>query len=175
MSEPDDSRVRRAAAFDALYRAEFARLAGALRLHTGNRHLAEEVAQEVFERAWMRWGRLELLDRPEGWLYTTGFRLARRRLGRRHVRAEVSLEEGDRVGGNDPAGPAVDRVAIERALLTLPDRQRQAVILRQVLGFDPAAGAGMLGCSPEAFRQLCHRGLAALRAGGGLAVEVGEG
>lgn len=161
------------AAFDALYRAEFGRLAGALRLLTGSRSVAEEVAQDVFERAWARWRRVEKLDRPEGWLYTTGFRLARRKMQRAHVGAEVALAEGGvgagRVAGDagsigrDPAGGAVDRLVLERSILALPERQRQAVVARHVLGFSTEEAAAVLGVAPDALRQLLRRGVAALR------------
>lgn len=41
--------------FEALCRREYPRLVGALGLYTGNRAVAEELAQESLARAWRRW------------------------------------------------------------------------------------------------------------------------
>jgi hypothetical protein len=68
--------VRRASAdgeaFDAFYQHEFARLAGALRLVTGDRAVAEELAQEAMLRAYRAWPRVSAMDRPGAWLLTVG-------------------------------------------------------------------------------------------------------
>ncbi len=52
---------------------------------------------------------------------------------------------------------------LERALASLPLRQRQAVIARHVLGFDGSTAAAMMGMRPDAFRQLLKRSLGELR------------
>ncbi len=87
--------------FDALYRAEFVKLAGALRLLSGESTTADDVAQETFVRAWERWDRVDSLEQPAGWLYVTAFRMIRRRLGRE--RRRPALEQGSvgRPGAHD--------------------------------------------------------------------------
>ena len=144
-------------AFDAFYRAQWSRLAGALRLMSGDSMTADEVAQEAMTRAWMRWTRVSQLDRPEGWLYVTAFHLLRRRLDRERRRPDPPVP-------HNGEGPVVaDRVALQRALLTLPLRQRQAVVASLVLGFDGPEAADLLGVTPDNFRQILHRGLQTLR------------
>lgn len=144
--------------FDAFYRAQWGRLAGTLRLMSGDAMTADEVAQEAFVRAWMRWRRVEALDRPEGWLYVTAFRLLRRRSGR-----EARRPLPDPVAEGTAPTPIADRVALQRALGALPARQREAVVVRHVLGYDGPAAAALLGMRPDAFRQLLSRALRDLR------------
>src|SRR6184192_698653 len=108
--------------FDAFYRAEFGRLAGALRLICGDGVVAEELAQEAFVRAYAAWDRVAALDRPVGWLYTTGFNLVRRRW-RDRARDRGRAVPAPRL----PAGAddAAARVDIAAALVALPLNQRK--------------------------------------------------
>src|SRR5437773_9715963 len=85
----DDALVD-APSFESFYEAERDGLFGALVLITGNRHEAEEVAQDAFLALWERWDRVSGLEDPTGYLYRTamnGFRKRRRRaaLAVRHV------------------------------------------------------------------------------------------
>jgi RNA polymerase sigma factor (sigma-70 family) len=146
-----------AADYDAFYRAEWGQLAGTLRLMSGDAMTADEIAQEALTLAWMRWPRVSRLDRPEGWLYVTAFRLMRRRLRRESARP---ITEPARNLG-EPDVPA--RVALQRALAALPVRQRQAIVARHVLGFDGPEAAALLGMRPDGFRQLLSRALRDLR------------
>jgi RNA polymerase sigma-70 factor (ECF subfamily) len=146
-------------AFDRLYRAEFGRLAGAMRLACGgDAALGEEVAQEAFLRLYTRWDRVMRLDRPLGWLYATSFNLVRRSWRSRR-RAEAVPAERDL--GHAP--PNDDRLALEQALASLPLSQRQAVVVRHVLGFSTDEAAQILDTNPVALRALLHRAVKSLR------------
>lgn len=152
MTEP-----RSTAEFEAFYQAHWGRLAGTLRLMSGDAMAADEVAQEAMTRAWMRWPRVAALDEPEGWVYVTAFRLMRKRLARSaNQPAPMAVPE-------DVALDLTDRIALERALATLPVRQRQAVVARHVLGLDGPRAAALLGMRPDNFRQLLSRALRDLR------------
>ncbi len=144
-------------AFDAFYRAQWGRLAGTLRLMSGDAMTADEVAQEALTRAWMHWSHVSRLDRPEGWLYVTAFRLMRRRLKREATRP--APQEPEREHGLD----LTDRIALQRALIELPIRQRQAVVARYILGLDGSAAADLLAVRPDNFRQILSRALRELR------------
>ena len=157
MTDPEEVGAE-AQRFDAFYRAHWGRLAGTLRLMSGDPMTADEVAQEAFVRAWMRWRRVEALDRPEGWLYVTAFRLLRRRSSR-----EARRPHPDPTPAASPPIPVTDRVALQRALGALPPRQREAVVVRHVLGYDGPAAADLLVMRPDAFRQLLSRALRDLR------------
>ena len=45
------------------------RLVGSLTLYGGDRHVAEELAQEALARAWERWSTVSRLDSPEAWTF----------------------------------------------------------------------------------------------------------
>lgn len=55
------------------------------------------------------------------------------------------------------------RAIVERALETLPDQQRAAILLRDVEDLDASEAAGILGVSEVNLRVLLHRGRAKLR------------
>src|SRR5438094_10176594 len=85
-----DDVVMQSTSFEEFFHAERDGLFGALVLITGNRHEAEEIAQDAFLALWERWGRVSELEDPTGYLYRTamnGFRKRRRRaaLAVRHV------------------------------------------------------------------------------------------
>ncbi len=148
---------RRVLDFDTFYRAEWGRLAGTMRLLSGEAMTADEIAQETFTRAWMHWTHVSQLERPQGWLYTTAFRLLRRRL-KRESRPSAPSRSFDAAELD-----LTDRVALEHALAALPVRQRQAVVARHVLGFTGPEAAALLGLRPDNFRQLLSRALRDLR------------
>jgi RNA polymerase sigma-70 factor (ECF subfamily) len=110
--------------FDEFYRAQWPRLAGTLRLLSGEATIADDTAQDAFTLAWRRWDRVSRMDRPAGWLYTTAFRLLRRRMARDARRSRPLAFDG-------PLDfDVIDRVSLQRALAGLPMRQRQAVVAR---------------------------------------------
>ena len=90
------------ASFEEFYAATVDRLLGQLFLVTGDLHLAEEIIQEAFTRASMRWSHLCNYDRPEAWVRRVAMNLAadRARSLRRQTRALLKL-------GQSPAMPAV--------------------------------------------------------------------
>ena len=69
MSEPVVE--ERAEAFEDFFHAHHERLLRAMYLATGDRHEAEDLAQEAFVRILERWERVRGLDYPVGYLYRT--------------------------------------------------------------------------------------------------------
>jgi RNA polymerase sigma-70 factor, ECF subfamily len=112
--------------FEEFYAATVGRLLGQLFLVTGDLHVAEELVQEAFSRASVRWSQLRDYDVPEAWVRRVAMNLAadRARRLRRQARAILNL-------GPPPAVPAVsvETLALVEALRTLPVRQRQAIVL----------------------------------------------
>jgi RNA polymerase sigma-70 factor (ECF subfamily) len=145
-------------------------LAYAARLLGGDRAEAEDVAQETMLRLW----RAAPGWRPdEGgvttWAYRVATNLSLDRLRRRRVRGQVAL---DSIAEPEAAGPsAAGRMqetsrlaALDRALAALPDRQRQAVVLRHIEGLANPEIARVMEIGVEAVESLTARGKRALAA-----------
>jgi RNA polymerase sigma-70 factor, ECF subfamily len=135
---------------------------------------ADEVAQEVFLRAWRGLPRFEERAQFSTWLYRIAFNEAQRRLSRRAApRVEPGVDRDDPIVAlpESPAlGPeaqALDREfvrTLERALGQLPDDWRMAVVLRDIDGLSTREAAGIVGIREAAFKSRLHRGRMQLRA-----------
>ena len=150
------------------------RVYGALRRFGLDPGEADEVAQEVFVRAWRGLPRFEERARFSTWLYRIAFNEAQRRLSRRPPRGSeigperddpiVSLPESPRLG---PEAQTLDREferTLERALEQLPADWRDAVVLRDVEGLSTDEAADIVGVGQAAFKSRLHRGRMQLRA-----------
>lgn len=127
----------------------------------GNRAEAEEVAQEAMLRLWMMapdW------VPGEAKLSTWVFRVARNLCTdvlrkRRSVPMDDAPEMADDAPGAEAQMLASERVAaLDKALASLPDRQREAVILRHIEGLSNPEIAAILEISVEAVESLTARG-----------------
>lgn len=102
------------------------------------------------------------------WIYTIARRtcadVIRKRGRRRTIFARV-FGRGDVSIGPMTSNEAVDaRVSLEGALRTLPEHQREAVLLRYQQGLDATEVADVLGISHAAARKRISIGMQALRA-----------
>jgi RNA polymerase sigma-70 factor (sigma-E family) len=120
----------------------------------GDRHEAEDIAQEACARACVRWRRL---DNPAAWSVRVASNLAVDRW--RRAQHEVKYATAERTVQDDGA-----RVDLHRALALLPKRQREVVVLRYVADLTEEQTATALGCSAGTVKTHAARGLRALRA-----------
>lgn len=133
----------------------------------GNRAEAEEVTQEAMLRLWRiaaDWRQGEAMVTT--WLYRVTANLCTDRLRRaRSVGLAAVPEPPDAAAG--PARTLQDKAraaALEAALGALPERQRQAVVLRHLEELGNAEIAGIMEISVEAVESLVARGKRALAA-----------
>jgi len=161
-------------AFAELVMLHADRVLGALRRFGLDASEADEVAQEVFLRAWRGLPRFEGRSQFSTWLYRIAFNEAQRRLARRPPpRAEadpdrddpvVSLPESPNLG---PEAQTLDHEfeqTLERALEQLPMEWRAAVVLRDIEGLSTHEAAEIVGVGEAAFKSRLHRGRMQLRA-----------
>ena len=157
-----DGRVGTAAAeFDAFYTVSATRVVRQLMLLTGDVGEAEDVAQEAFERAWLRWSKVRDLESPEAWVRTVSRRLAVSRW-RRMRNAAVAWRRYGPPAGQPELDP--DHVALIAALAKLPRAQRVSIGLHHLADLPVEQVAEETGASVSAVKQQLVRGRAALAA-----------
>ncbi len=135
------------ALFEENYR-ELCRLAALL---LRDPHGAEEVVQEAFLKTFAGWRRIRHPERAQFYLRAGVVNLCRTRLRRRTTedRGNRTTWAGDeaRSPGMEP-GQHAERLVVLAAVQALPERQREAVILRYYLDLSEAEMASVLGCAP---------------------------
>jgi RNA polymerase sigma-70 factor (sigma-E family) len=143
------------AVFDHLYRHSFR---AAFRL-VGDRHEAEDIAQEACARACLHWPRLSKWADATPWAVRVASNLAIDHWRRR--------QRSQRAAGQHVPGVVTPsdarRLDLHRALESLPRRQRDVVVLRYVVDLTEAETAEALGCAPGTVKSHASRGLASLR------------
>lgn len=174
--DPDGPLVERARrgdadAFDEIVRRYGDRLVNYIRAMLWQHADAEDVAQEVFIRAYRALGRFRGQSSFKTWLYQIATNTARTHLAKRRGRAEDpvgSFSQNDAVSAravspDDVEARVVQRDRIDRALAALPEDQRQAVVLRDVEGFDYREIAAMLDIPIGTVESRIFRGRQRLR------------
>ena len=144
------------AAFAALVRAHERLVIGTAARITGNAESARDVAQQVFatlaQKAWMLTDRTSLA----GWLHH-----AARHVALRATRSETARNRRhDQLALDDPAAPESDVwPMLEEALATLPDAEREAVVMHHLQDRSYAEMAAALGVTEAAARKRVSRGV----------------
>jgi RNA polymerase sigma factor (sigma-70 family) len=132
-----------------------------------HREDAEDVASEAFTRAYAAWSKGH---GPRGdalpWLLLIARRIITDRRRRRRLIAWLPLS-GDRAATDQAAASALETVEVwlwfERFSQALPERQREALILRYQFDLPDEAIGEVMGLSQAGVRTLVSRALASLR------------
>ena len=175
--DPDGELVARARggdvdAFDALVRRYEHRIVNFVRTQVSRSLDAEDVAQEVFIRAYRGLKTFRGQSAFKTWLYQIATNTARthfERLSRRREdTAGTMADEGPDspppvASGEDLEARIVLRDRLDRALTALPIDQRQIVVLRDVEGFEYKEIAAMLSIPIGTVESRIFRARARLR------------
>jgi RNA polymerase sigma-70 factor (ECF subfamily) len=147
--------------FEDFYEATFRRLFTALCLVTGNRHEAEEVAQEGFVRVFERWDRVGVLEDPTGYLFRVSMNVFRSR----YRRASLGLRRALFLApaGTDDLADVETHDEVVRLLLGLDPKQRAAVLLTAILDYSAEEAGRMLGLHASSVRSLTTRARARMK------------
>lgn len=126
----------------------------------GDRHSAEELAQETFVRACGAALRFRGDAPVTSWLFGIA----------RHVLMEASrkglFQRHADLEGLDPPDAEVDhdlRMDLERAFAALGSLDRETLVLVDLLGFTPTEAAGLMTVEPATFRMRLNRARRRLR------------
>lgn len=143
--------------FEELFADQHERLYRALYLIVGNSHEAEELMQDAFVKVLERWDRI---DNPAGYLYRSALNSTRSRFRRLQLAATRTLSAGE---SEDPFAAADLRDQVVRSLRALPERQRTALVLLDLLDLRSEEAAKVLRVTPATVRSLASHARTALK------------
>lgn len=149
------------ASFEEFYEANVRRVFTALCLVTGDRHEAEEIAQEAFVRVFERWNRVGTLEDPTGYVFRVSMNVFRNRLRRASLglRRAMSLAPHQ----TDDLAAVEMRDEVVRLLRELDPQQRAAVVLTAILDYSAEEAGALLGLRASSVRSLTTRARARMR------------
>jgi RNA polymerase sigma-70 factor (sigma-E family) len=129
-----------------------------------DREVAEELVQDAFVRTHSRLSRIDPAKVPmylrSAVINGARSHLRHRMVQRRHLPPPPPLAVAAEVGGV----AAAERTEMLSALNTLPNRQREVLLLRYYLDLSESEIAETLGISAGSVKQHAHRGLSTLSA-----------
>lgn len=133
---------------------------------TGDRWLAEDLAQTALAGACRAWWRVKRADDPDAYVRRILINASNRQFRRRRPAEDARpVPEGSVPEGSlaDPAAAADQRSDLMAALRELAPRQRAVIVLRYWADLNDAQVAALLGCSEGTVRSQAWRALAKLR------------
>jgi RNA polymerase sigma-70 factor (sigma-E family) len=155
-------------AVTGLYQAHALGLTRLAHIMLGDRGAAEDVVQEAFCGLYRRWPKLADQARALPYVRSSVLNGCRSVLRRRP--AQEAASQQSRAVPAEAFAPSAetsvlsgeDAREVMRAVRTLPDRQREALVLRFYLDLSDTEIARAMGISPGSVRSNVHRALAAL-------------
>jgi RNA polymerase sigma-70 factor, ECF subfamily len=155
----DQARAGDMAAFEELYRLNVGRVYALCMRMAGDASLAEELAQDVFVRAWERLGTFRGESAFSSWLHpiTVNVALSERRARRRRTARVMTTD--DLAPFEKPTrapGPEAG-MDLEKALATLPPGARSVFVLHDVEGYRHQEIAELTGVAEGTSKAQLHR------------------
>lgn len=150
-------------AYRRLVEAYLARVTRFAERILGSHSEAEDVAQETFLRVWTQAAKWTPRAQPKTFIYHVARNLC---IDQLRKRKEVSDTVEQQSTADRPSGLLFRKqtaLAVEHALLSLPERQRAAITLVHYEGLTSAEACGVLEIGVEALESLLARGRRALR------------
>jgi RNA polymerase sigma-70 factor (sigma-E family) len=135
---------------------------------TGDKQLAEDLAQTALARAYASWWRVRRTGSPDAYVRRIMINANISRFRKRRVDERLTGEPPE-PGTTVTDGLSDERPALMAALMALPYGQRAAVVLRYWMDMSETEAAAVLGCSVGNVKSQASRALAKLRLSEGLA------
>ena len=155
-----------AAAVAALYSDHAVSLIRLAYVMLGDRAAAEDAVQDAFFGLYRHWDRLDDPGRALGYARTAvlnGCRSALRQAqGRQAAGRKLALHPTSEASAEAAVLSREEREEVMRAVRALPDRQREALVLRFYLDLPEREIARIMGLRPGSVRSATHRALRAL-------------
>jgi len=153
-------------AFERLYRVHSARVYGLCLRMTRNPDIAEDCVQLAFVRAWRNLQAFEGRSAFGTWLHRIAVNEVlshQRNHGTREESDEEAIAEHVEIEQAPTQFDAMDVTDVERALESLPEGARHAMVLQAVYGYSHEEVADMLGVAVGTCKAQVHRGRRLLR------------
>ncbi|MBW4718072.1 SigE family RNA polymerase sigma factor [Saccharothrix obliqua] len=161
--------------FDGFVAARLDRLLRYATAMTCDKHLAQDIVQDVLLRAQSRWERIAAMDAPYLYLkrmVTNEYLSWRRRRAARDVSSSHAALDVVAPVVPDHAARHAERDAMRARIAVLPRKQRAAIVLRYYEDSPDEEIAAVLGCTVGTVRSHISRALKTLRANENKPVEV---
>jgi len=129
---------------------------------TGDRGLAEDLAQSALAKAYASWARVRRADDPDAYVRRILINANNNRFRKRRV-AEHSADYLPETGVADAADSLGQRSVLIAALMELPPKQGAVVVLRYWEDLPETQVASIMGCSVGTVKSQASRALARLR------------
>jgi RNA polymerase sigma factor (sigma-70 family) len=134
----------------------------------GDRHEAEDAAQETLIRAYRSLHQFDLQRQLKPWLLSIAANTAknRRRAGWRYLKAVrrlFRLEEGIAADPSQDSNTAIDSLNLWQAVQSLSQNDQRIIYLRYFMELSVAETASALDISPGTVKSRLHRALARLK------------
>lgn len=142
--------------FADFYERDFTRVSAAVRAYCGDADVAYEATQEAFARCYARWGKLKGEPWRAGWVTTTAINLSSR-----HFKGPSNQGSFEHVPASP--GPSGDQLDLLAQLRSLPERQRQAVVLHYLIDLPVTEVAELMSLSEGAVKSHLHKARVSLR------------
>ena len=157
------NRIASDSSFDALFESMAPRVLLLARRFTGDSDMAQDVLQETFLAVYRALPDFRADSAIETWVYRIAINEARRQ-SRRAVsqRARERTRSVDHVSDRQP-GERDDLMALESAIVKLPETQREALCLLSLRGLRGAIAAEILGIPEGTLYSRAFAARAALR------------
>jgi RNA polymerase sigma-70 factor (ECF subfamily) len=132
---------------------------------TGDRDDALDLFQETWLRAYRAYAQVDSVDGLRPWLFRIASNLCLNRKRDRARRARVFADTELQEEHSGAVGPTQETALHLKSMLgRLPNKQRQALVMRKFGGLDYGEIAIALGCSEEAARAGVYLAMKKLRA-----------
>lgn len=143
-------------------RDDYPRVVAAVALVSGSRPAAEDAVQEALLRAWSRSERGERIESLTAWTTTVALNLSRSGIRRSVAERKARRRVAAAMAGQTVASVETDAPDVERAVASLPRRQREVAVLRYLLDLDTRETAAALGISNGAVKSTLAKARTAL-------------
>jgi RNA polymerase sigma-70 factor (sigma-E family) len=153
---------RRPGSFDDYLSQDAHRLLRLAYLLTGNHHDAEDLVQDSLIKIHRHWRRVQAANSTSAYCRKV---LLNQYLAskRRRTLPTTPLSQVEATSPTIPQDAVIEREALRRALLELPERQRAVIVLKHYGELDAAQIGDLLGITESSVRSALARGLESLR------------